>query len=304
MIQDLRVNPVAAALGGAVISFVLAGAANADVIRENFSVGNGGTLEIDTDIGKIEVETSASGQVTVEVVREGSRGEALDVQFEQSGDRISVTGEWPRDENRWSHSDRARVEFLVSVPRRFNLDLVTSGGSIAVDDLDGTLQAHTSGGSLRFGRIEGEVNADTSGGSIKLEGGGSDVRIDTSGGSIRVGEVLGKVNAHTSGGSIRITGFAGSVSASTSGGSVEATMTTQPVGDCNLSTSGGTVTLYIAEGLAMDIDATASSGGVRSDFPIDGRTTDKRKLRGSLNGGGPRVRLHTSGGGVRIKSLN
>lgn len=304
MIQEFKANPVAVALGGAVISLVLAGTANADVVREEFDVRDGGTLKIDTDVGKIDVQTSASGLVTVEVVREGSRGEELSVEFEQSGDRISVKGEWPRDDSRWSDNERSRVEFLVSVPRRFNLDLATSGGSIEVEDLDGTLQAHTSGGSLRFGRIEGEVNADTSGGSIRLEGGGSDVRIETSGGSIKVGEVLGKVKAHTSGGSIRITGFAGSVDASTSGGSVEATMATQPVDDCSLSTSGGTVTLYLADGLALDIDASASSGGVRSDFPIDGRTRDKRKLRGSLNGGGPRVHLRTSGGSVRIKSLN
>lgn len=299
----LSTHSVVATLGGAVIFLVMTGSAAADVIRKNFDVAAGGTLEIETDVGKIEVETAGSGELAVEVSREGSRAEELEISFEQSGGRVILRGEWPDDDYRYG-SGRNRVEFRVTVPRRFNLDLATSGGSIRVGDLDGTLRADTSGGSLDFGRIEGKVDAHTSGGSISLDSGGSDVRLDTSGGSIKVGPVIGKVYAHTSGGSIRISEFGGAVDASTSGGSIEATMTTQPVEDCNLSTSGGSVTLYLADGLGLNINATSSSGGVRSAFAIDGKTSDKRKLRGNLNGGGPTVRLHTSGGGVRIKRAN
>lgn len=306
MLKHRTGYPVLAALGAALMASFLAAAAQADVVSREFDVRDGGLLEIETDRGKIDVRTGSSGRVSVEVVRDGSRGELLEVQFDQNAERIRVKGEWPRGEDGWGWGggNRARIEFNVTVPRNFNLDLSTSGGSISVDDLDGTLKADTSGGSLDFGVIQGEVNGHTSGGSIKLAGGGSDVDINTSGGSIRVGPVQGSVNARTSGGSIKIAEVVGAVDASTSGGSVEARMTAQPAQDCNLSTSGGSVVLYLADGIAVDINATSSSGGVRSDFPIDGQTRAKRSLRGSLNGGGPEVRLHTSGGGIRIRSAN
>ncbi len=297
-----KLVPLTGPLGAALVSLLLAAPATADVIERSFDVRDGGWFELDTDRGKIDVRTGSSGEVIVEVVRDGARGEKLDVEFEQRGDRVIVKGDWPNMDTSWWRGDRAKIEFNVTVPQRFNLDVSTSGGSIKVDDLDGELRANTSGGSLTFGYIQGQVNAHTSGGSIRLEGGGTDVDLDTSGGSIRVGPVQGSVKARTSGGSISIEEVAGAVDATTSGGSVAATMTQQPTADCNLSTSGGSVTLTIAENLAVDIDATSSSGGVRSDIPIDGKTKHKRALRGSLNGGGPTVRLHTSGGGVRIRS--
>lgn len=304
MYRHFSRNPWLAAPGAALISLLLIGSARADVVGKQFQVSDGSNLELATDVGKIVVETGTSGQVSIEVQREGNRAEELDIQFDQRGDTVFVKGEFPEDDDRWSRKGRMRVEFTVKVPRRFNLNLSTSGGSIAVDDLDGTLRAHTSGGSLKFGRVEGEVDAHTSGGSIQLDSGGANVRVNTSGGSIRIGNVAGTVAARTSGGSIRIADVGGAIDATTSGGSVEARMLTQPGENSNLSTSGGQVTLYLADNIAVDIDATSSAGGVRSDFPLDGKTSDKRRLRGSINGGGPTVRLRSAGGRVTIRGMN
>jgi hypothetical protein len=81
-----------------------------------------------------------------------------------------------------------QVEFRLMVPRQYNLDLNTSGGSIDVDDLIGEARVKTSGGSLALGRIEGPVDANTSGGSIALRQAKGNVLARTSGGGITVGE--------------------------------------------------------------------------------------------------------------------
>jgi hypothetical protein len=51
------------------------------------------------------------------------------------------------------------------------------------------------------------------------------------------------------------------------------------------------------------IDAHASGGGVNSDVPvtIQGKV-ESDSLRGDMNGGGPLLRLRSSGGGVRISA--
>ena len=211
-----------------------------------------------------------------------------------------------------------QMEYRVSLPREFSVDLSTSGGSIAVGDLKGEVAARTSGGELSFGRIDGPVRGNTSGGSISLAGGrgkavlhtsGGGIRIEdvagevvaeTSGGSIQVNRASGRVSAHTSGGSITIRETTGAVDASTSGGSVSASLSAQPNEPSRLSTSGGSITVELASSVRVDVDASTSGGSVSSDFPVP-TSGDRQNLRAAINGGGPLLHLRTSGGGIYIQ---
>ncbi|MEM8981887.1 MAG: DUF4097 family beta strand repeat-containing protein [Pseudomonadota bacterium] len=291
------------AIGLMLFALASATSARADVSAESFDMAAGGTLDLDTDIGALKISTHAANRVDVEVERDGPDADDLLVEINATDERIKIEGRWEGGKKRWWNGKEARVVFRITVPERFNVDLNTRGGSIEIDDLTGEVDASTSGGSLRFGRINGEIDANTSGGSIRIDGGSANIDVSTSGGSIKIGEATGDVRARTSGGSIRVRNARGRVEARTSGGSVEAEMLVQPSGDSTLATSGGSVRLYVAEGIGLDIDATSSSG-VRSEIPVGGETKGKRRLRGALNGGGPKVRLETSGGGVKIYQLN
>ena len=67
-----------------------------------------------------------------------------------------------------------------------------------------------------------------------------------------------------------------------------------------LETSAGTVTVTLAAGIGLDVDADTSVGRVSSDIPIDGRVS-RTSARGTVNGGGPELRLRTSAGSIRIR---
>ena len=55
-------------------------------------------------------------------------------------------------------------------------------------------------------------------------------------------------------------------------------------------------------GVGLEIDASTSGGSVDTDLPVTVRgSISKPALRGQLNGGGNRLRLRSSGGGIRIK---
>ncbi len=300
-------------------------------VERGFDVGSGGTLEVEASFGSIEVTTASGNRVEVTVEREvrdrfdGDTQQILsehEVAVSQSGDNVVVTttvSEAARD--RWNdeyNTTPLRVRIEVAVPRSYNVDLNTRGGSISVADLDGEVRTETAGGSLAFGNINGTVWAHTAGGNITLEGTSGTAGVRTAGGNITIGEVAGDVDAETSGGSIHIERAGGAVRAETSGGSitvdevggtinartsggnVSATITKQPTGDCRLSTSAGTVTVRLAPGIALDIDADTSIGGVSTDFDIDGRVT-RNSIRGSINGGGPELHLRTSAGSIRIR---
>ena len=215
------------------------------------------------------------------------------------------------------------VEYRITVPSQFSANVATFRGSISMNGLKGEVIAHTSGGSLHFDHIDGAVNGHTSGGSITLDGiksrtvvhtsGGSihisdvtgDVDASTSGGSISVDRVSGSVRARTSGGRISLGGVTGAIDALTSGGSVTASLLTQPQQDCRLATSGGSINVSLPKDAHLNLDASTSGGRVSTDFPehaMNGR--HRRALRAPLNGGGPLLYLHTSGGGISVRRAN
>ena len=299
-------------------------------VQQSFDVGAGGTLEVDASFGSIEVTTSGGNQVDVTVVREvrdryeDDAAQILaehQVDISQSGNNVVVRTEVSEDaRDRWRDEYRntpLRVKLEISVPSTYNVDLETAGGNISVADLTGEVRTDTSGGNLDFGNIDGTVQAHTSGGNITLDGStgtatvntsggnitigavGGEVNADTSGGNITIDRAGGEVRAETSGGNIQVDEVAGKIEASTSGGNVRATITEQPGGDCSLSTSGGMVVVTLASGIAVDVDAS-TSGGVSSDLPVDGQVT-KSSIRGTINGGGPELRLRASGGSIRIR---
>jgi hypothetical protein len=311
------------------ISLVIASSTFADVIKKGFNVAEGGTLRLEGAYGDIRIVTGGSG-VVVEVQRDadGRRAEKRmaehKITFEQHGNDVVVESDFGGDRIRWFgwDDDDYEVQWNIRVPDRYNVDVSTSGGSIEIDPIDGTVEAHTSGGNIRTGRLGGKSTLKTSGGNITVDGASAEVLAHTSGGSIKIGDTTGHVEAKTSGGNItlaRVAGevlartsgggidiedAAGRVDASTSGGSIHATISRQPSGDSKLSTSGGAVIVSLAPSIAVDLDAEASGGGVSSDVPITIQgTQDDDSLRGKINGGGPRLVLRSSGGGVRVKSL-
>lgn len=280
-----------------------------EVVQRTFSVSPGGTLNVRTDRGSIEVQTSEAEEVDVRVeidARSEEDREKFALTFEQEGDDVSVHGKMENQGGRWNwNGDRLRVKYVVTVPSRFNVDLQTSGGSISVEDLEGQVEAETSGGSLSFGMIRGDINARTSGGSISLDGTSGTADVHTSGGSISLGKVAGTVQARTSGGSITVDEVAGTIDARTSGGSIRAAITEQPAGDSELRTSGGSITIRLADGIGVDVDAKTSAGRVTTDFDVPPRDKDEMdELEAPINGGGPMLKLRTSAGSIRIKNMS
>jgi hypothetical protein len=194
------------------------------------------------------------------------------------------------------------VEYRVRVPQKFNADVETSGGPIYLSSLDGQVNARSSGGGITLTSCKGNAIVHTSGGPIRIRDVAGDVDASTSGGPISIERNSGRVKAHTSGGGIEIRDAMGAINASTSGGGVTASLLGQPKEECRLYTSGGSIDVRLSKDIRMDLDASTSGGRVWTDFAVP--ISDDRhysQLRAPLNGGGPRLYLHTSGGGITVR---
>ena len=310
-------------------------AATEEQIKTNFNAAPGGSLVVDVDFGSIDVATSATDEVSVDVWRKVTRKDAADeeqflrdnpVQFLHEGDTVTVRCRHKPEKSRWfswgSRGNQNEGKVTIRVPARFNASLDTSGGDIAVSDLTGKVNADTSGGGLRFTRLhgplvgntsgggirvvdcEGEIKIDTSGGGIELAGGGGSLKGESSGGGVKVKDFRGPVSVESSGGGVTVENIGGKLRAESSGGPVHAVLPSPIPGDVSLESSGGGVTVQVPSDAAFNLDAESSGGGVSCDLPmtIQGKKQHD-ELKGPVNGGGPILKLESSGGGIHVKKL-
>lgn len=225
-------------------------------------------------------------------------------------------------------------KFKIETSENIDVNLMTSGGSIQLKQINGNHKFRTSGGAIRLDNIEGNIDGSTAGGSIQLNDGFGNIRLRTSGGSINVINAEGNIDVTTAGGSLKLTDLKGQINAKTSGGSIKADYVT---GEIKLATAGGSIGLKDIKG---NLDATTSggsikgniitiqdhlslktsAGSIRVNLPLgDGlnldlagnrivsdkleKVTDNLKsgrLKGKINGGGKDVVIKTSAGSIYI----
>lgn len=301
-------------------------------VSKEVDVTPGDKLIVDVDFGSISVATGADGKVALDAHRIVEFGDEAKEKEYLANAPIVVTKEGnvvtvqARRKTPWSHWHfgfcKTNASYVVHVPKKFDLDLKTSGGEIAAVDVSGYLKAHTSGGKLEFANLEGTLVADTSGGSITLENCKCPAEIKTSGGHISVANGTGPLHARTSGGRIEVHNLSGDADVETSGGglvlekirgkligktsggSIHSSMPGEVAGDVQLKTSAGSIELAVPANAALDIDARTSAGHVSSELPLTTMDADRQHLRGKLNGGGKSVVLETSGGSITLKSAS
>ena len=311
------------------VGALAAWAGDEEGIVRTFSIAPSGELVVQARRAKVEVR-GGSDQVRVSLRRGNDDAAAIeddyDIGFEQNADRLVVTA-MARERflrGRFRLRNARPLAISVEAPSGFGADIDTNAGSVRVAAIAGPLQARTAGASVRIDDVPGVVQVRTSGGSIRHAGTSASVDANTSGGSIAIGHVqgavfartsggriaieqAGPVTARTSGGSIAVGQAHGAVQAKTSGGSIDATLAVQPQDDSELRTSGGSIAIRLAPDIAVDIDASSSGGNVRVEdgLALDGdhlqRGEPWKDVQATLNGGGPALRLRTSGGSIRLR---
>ena len=275
----------------------------ADFKRERaLKLEPGASFVLETDIGSVVLTGESAPGARVVVTSDIDLDRDFDFTFEETARGAKVTIKrrgMRRLFSGWFGNHDTRI--AIQVPTRTDVRLDTSGGSIRTSHVTGVVGVHTSGGSLEIDAIEGNVDGSTSGGGIVMTDIRGSLRATTSGGGITIDGVAGDLRASTSGGGVDVRGAGGRVDASSSGGGVTVRFAPGNSRGGELSSSGGSVRTELDPGAKVSIDATASGGGVNTDLPITIQGKIERgSLRGDMNGGGPTLRLRSSGGGVRI----
>jgi hypothetical protein len=301
------------ATAGVLAAFTASASAKIErVVEKTFQVQPGVHLKASTSGGDVRITSSSGSVVTVvakEHIRASSEAEAdevlkkLDLTIAQNGNEVVASASCGSSGFHFGSWPPVQVDFLITVPVSASVELKTSGGDVVVGDLAGEVRAHTSGGDVKLGSIGGEIDASTSGGNVSLVEGRGNVRLSTSGGNVSVDHIVGTAVLKTSGGDIKIESVENTLMAETSGGDVKAGFKGALKGDCELSTSGGEVRATVSRDAAFHLDASTSGGEVNASgltITIDRGGAGKSSLAGLVNGGGPLLKLRSSGGNIDV----
>ena len=312
------------------VAATTASALSEENVSQSLDGAPGGKLIVDVDFGTIDVSAGANDKITVAAHRKiDSDNEAQEKEYltsapvivSKEGNTITIRARRQNKERNLNWSGRCSMDarYTVQVPRSFNSELRTGGGTIIVAELTGSMSADTSGGKLKFTHLRGPTGATTSGGSIELNGCEGALKVDTSGGRIDATDGSGSLEARTSGGSIVVRNFGGDTKVETSGsrltfeningkifgrssgGSISAKLQSPVPGDVNLETSAGSIDVLVPPDAGLDIEAEASSGRVISELPFIGTRTDRDTMKGKINGGGKSLVLRSGAGSISIK---
>ena len=229
------------------------------------TLGAGQTIHVAGVNGRVEAELSPDGRVHVEAERSARRSDPESV-------RIEVV----------EHAGGVTICAVYPTPRRSRREnhCDEDGGSNNVNDndvkVDFTVRVPA---GVRF--VGSTVN-----GAVDVEGLRSDVEARTVNGSV----------------SIRTSGLA---QASTVNGSITATLGVASLTrDLEFSTVNGGIDVSLPAGVAADLDARTTNGGIHSDFGVlTHGSQDRHRLRGTIGGGGPDLDLSTVNGRISLREL-
>ena len=293
-------------------------------------------LDVSTGSGAITINRGSEGQVVIHAtIRANDMGwfsggdPAARIKAIQDNPPIEQSGNVIRI-GHFLDSDRQRnvsISYDIQVPQDVRLHSRTGSGHIRIASINGPVDASTGSGGIDVREVAADARLQTGSGSIAINNVAGTVRARTGSGSIggdkiggastinTAGKFQGKAMPLTSGGTasgrayldfetgsgdIRLQNIAGELKAHTGSGSIEAEG--QQTGDWDINTGSGGIRVRLPDSSKFTLMARTSSGSISTDFPLTIQgTVSKRELSGSVNGGGPRLELHTGSGSIHIE---
>jgi hypothetical protein len=276
-----RVLVVAAALAA------MAAPASAERWSRSFSAGSGAALVLHAEDADVHVTSWNEPRIQIDMETRGYRlgGWGLRPSASQDGNRVRFDLRGPAFELHFGLARRwVRIE--VRVPHETALDVVTGDGSVACERVTGTLRIATNDGNVSVEGLRGAIELRTGDGGIEASDLDGTLAATTGDGRVHV---QGRFNR------LDVTSHDGGVTLNASPGS-------RLDSAWSVSTDDGPVLLRIPPDLAATLDARTDDGRLSVGMPVrlEGALHEDR-MRGSLNGGGPELRVRTGDGGITIE---
>ena len=131
---------------------------------------------------------------------------------------------------------------------------------------------------------------------------GAEVKFTNVNGNISITGLQGRINAETTNGGVTTRDVSGQLDASTTNGGLDIDMSRVPEGGVKLEFTNGGLKMRVPRDAKATISASIANGGINSnDLQIEATgDNSRRRLEGRMNGGGGRIQIEGTNGGITL----
>ena len=341
-----------------IIGLLIPASATADTWREQSrqTVAGGGLtqLEVQNSRGRIDARPSPDADlhiVALKVVRGSTTDAAKDlarqtaVELERQGNRYVIRVRYPKSQsihvNIWQDLDnfsvpKVEVQLTVQVPPRVTVELSSSSGDLASQDLAVAQSLRTSSGEVSVAGAGGRISVSTASGDVSLTDAragriatasgnvdvhgapgvyrvatsSGDVTIDAASDSLWIESTSGDVvvrkagrdpGVRTSSGDVTLRGASGKISVTTVSGEVEAQLA-PPLAEASVSSSSGDLKIGLEPRVGCKLELRTTSGTIDINGALRPETLTRRLVTGTVGSGSAPVTVHSSSGSITVST--
>jgi Toastrack DUF4097 len=165
-----------------------------------------------------------------------------------------------------------------------------SAGRIRID----TKVANVNGIVFNSGNVQVEYR-------VKVPA-GAEVKFTTTNGGIEITGLQGRITAETTNGGVVTRDVGGPLEASTTNGGLDIDLSRVAEAGVKLEFTNGGLKMRVPRDAKATISASIANGGISAgDLPIETTgESNRRRLEGRLNGGGARIQIEGTNGGITL----
>lgn len=265
-------------------------------MEQTFQTTGAVRLEVHNATGRVSLLGGDAQATTVSISAVGADAESLAEHTEVTHvERDGVHQIGVRVPNKQGHRNwfvRSGVLVEVRLPQDAEVSIATASADIDIAGRFATGRLTSASGDIRAERFTGSLVVRTASGDVRLGESGAELRVDTVSGDLQLDSAIGPVHLRSVSGDVCIGSALAGLAAQSVSGDVRIACVT--AGRVETQSASGDVTVGIAEGASLHVDAQSVSGEMHSEIPLGGDEPSQPS--------GPRVEVaaRTISGDVRV----
>lgn len=304
----------------AVMFFILGMAPAESADREKYeekfeqtvSLARDGKVSLKNISGDIEVESWDKAEVKIEAKKisrastpEKAKENAAKVKIEviEEGNTLRIETKYPELSIK---SLNVSIDYHLLIPDKVAVKIKSVSGDVTLQQIGGAIEVDVVSGDIEVMKADKGVDCKSVSGDLELRGINGDAFLKTVSGDIILGKMNGSIEAESVSGDIELIDVSGArvVRGNALSGSITYQGDINPEGRYELKSHSGEIEMVLPSNAAFDLEASTFSGDIESDFEImvSGKFS-KKKIQGTVNGGGAVVILKAFSGDIDLKKI-
>ena len=296
--------------------------------EKTIAIAKDGKVYLSNISGDIRVETWDKAEVKIDAFKRSSASSMekakenaakVTIEITEEDGVLRIETQYPKMSTK---NLNVSIDYNLMIPSMAGADVHSVSGDIWVANIGGAAKVETVSGEVTSEDIGGTFKGKSVSGDVKITGAKKGVECHSVSGDVEAYDVVGDAELHTVSGDATASRIEGSIEAESVSGDLELTDvsearvvkakalsgevtyvgTINPDGRYSLKSHSGSIHMTIPGSSAFDLEAKTFSGDIDSEFEItiSGKMS-KKKISGSVNGGGADVDLSTFSGDVILR---